>query len=110
MKEKCFLLNFLGLILLFVLAANAEVKYLGADWDTQGDWIDKYGKNGAMIFCNKEFHNTDLPVPYEPAEKEKLFMYPMATLISYGSSFRMPSAALLVMTALPGFPDLIQGI
>ena len=58
---------------IFALFAVAEVKYLGADWDTQGDWIGKYGKNGAIIFCNKEVHNADLPVPYEPSEKDKLF-------------------------------------
>jgi hypothetical protein len=87
MKEKGFLLNFLGLILLLsVLSANAEVKYLGADWDTQGDWVGKYGKNGVIIFCNEAFHNQDLPVAYEPAEKEKLFQEGLIDEISITSS------------------------
>jgi hypothetical protein len=87
MKEKNFLPISLWLILLlFVLSANAEVKYLGADWDTQGDWIGKYGKDGAIIFCNGEFHNIDLPVPYEPSEKEKKFKKGIIKEISITSS------------------------
>ena len=74
MKGKFFLPISLGVILLlFMLSANAEVKYLGAEWDTQGDWIGKYGADGAIIFCNDEFHSVDLAVPYEPSEKEKKF-------------------------------------
>ncbi|MBM3242770.1 hypothetical protein FJZ31_41445 [Candidatus Poribacteria bacterium] len=87
MKGKHFLPISLWLLLLsFVLSANAEVKYLGADWKTQGDWIGKYGKGGAIIFCNKEFHNTDLPVPYEPSEKDKLFKRGLIEEISITSS------------------------
>jgi hypothetical protein len=64
---------FLFAFLTFVVFSAAEVKYLGTDDKTQGDWIGKYGEGGAIIFCNKASHGADLPVPYEPSEKEKLF-------------------------------------
>ena len=87
MKGKNFLPISLGLILLlFVLSATAEVKYLGADWDTQGDWIGKYGADGAIIFCNQDAHNADLPVPYKPSEEEKLFKKGLIEEISITSS------------------------
>lgn len=87
MGGKNFLPISLGMILLlFVLSANAEVKYLGTDWETKGDWIGKYGKDGAIIFCNKELHNTDLPMPYEPDEKQKLFKKGIIKEISITSS------------------------
>ena len=87
MKGKNFLPISLGLILLlFVLSANADVKYLGTDWDTQGDWIGKYGADGAIIFCNQNAHNADLPVPYKPSEEEKLFKKGLIEEISITSS------------------------
>jgi len=77
---------FLLASLTFAGHSVAEVKYLGADWDTQGDWIGKYGKDGAIIFCNSEFHNADLPVPYEPSEEEKKFKKGLIEEISITSS------------------------
>ncbi len=40
--------------IIFILACssgNAEVEYIGADTDTQGDWIGNYGENGAILFA-----------------------------------------------------------
>jgi len=85
-KGKHFLPISLAILLLFVLSANAEVKYLGAEWDTQGDWIGKYGADGVIIFCNDEFHSADLPVPYEPSEQEKKFKKGIIEEISITSS------------------------
>lgn len=75
MKNFFLLLALVAFLLGYLTAvfSIAEVKYLGAEWDTQGDWIGKYGADGAIIFCNDEFHSVDLPVPYEPSEKEKKF-------------------------------------
>lgn len=87
MKKKSVLLATLILILLsFCLCANAQVKYLGTDVKTQGDWIGVYGGSGAVIFCNKENHNADLPVPYKPDEGQKLFKKGLIKEISIGSS------------------------
>jgi len=45
-----------------------------------------YGKSGTIIFCNKESHNADLPVPYEPDEDQKLFKKGLIKEIVLGSS------------------------
>jgi hypothetical protein len=75
MKGKLLLLAITSVLILlsFGLCTNAQVKYLGADTKTQGDWIGVYGESGAIIFCNKENHNADLPDPYKPDEGQKLF-------------------------------------
>ena len=51
-----------------------------------GDWIGKYGGSGAIIFCNKENHNADLPVPYKPDEAQKLFKQGLIKEISISSA------------------------
>jgi hypothetical protein len=51
---------------------SADVKYLGSDESTQGDWIGKYGADGAIIFCNAEYKNVDLSAPYKADPKQKL--------------------------------------
>ena len=79
----------LGAFLLAYLTVGfsiADVEYLGADWDTQGDWIGKYGADGAIIFCNQDAHNADLPVPYKPSEEEKLFKKGIIKEVSITSS------------------------
>ena len=87
MKGKSLLVTTLALILLsFCLYATAEVKYLGTDIETQGNWIGEYGASGAIIFCNKENHNGDLPIPYEPDENQKLFEKGLIKEISITSS------------------------
>ena len=75
-----------GFAYLMMGFAIAEVKYLGTDWKTQGDWIGKYGKDGAIIFCNEKFHNGDLPVPYEPSSGEKKVKKGLIEEISITSS------------------------
>ena len=46
------------LITIFVISSNclldAEVEYIGTDEATQGDWIGKYGANGAILFAPKD--------------------------------------------------------
>ena len=73
MKSKHFLAISLLILLSFALGAGADVKYLGTDTKTQGDWVGKYGQDGAIIFCNKENHGVDVPDPYKPDEAQKLF-------------------------------------
>lgn len=34
--------------------ASAAVEYLGADTDTKGDWVDKYGNNGVILFAAED--------------------------------------------------------
>jgi len=77
-RQISFSLMILGISLLaffiFTDFSNANVTYLGMDSTTQGDWIGKYGGDGAIIFCNKGAHGADLAIPYEPSEAEKLFI------------------------------------
>lgn len=87
MKRKRVLLATSVLTLLyFCFCVSAQVKYLGTDIKTQGDWIGIYGKDGAIIFCNQENHNSDLPVPYKPDEGQKLFKKGLIEEIVLGSS------------------------
>jgi len=71
---------------LFALNVNASVTYIGIDKTTQGDWVGKYGKDGAVIFCNKSAHGADLSIPYVPSEAEKLFIKGLIQEISITDS------------------------
>ena len=48
---------FTSLIVVSLMLAgisDAEVEYIGTDEATQGDWIGKYGANGAILFAPKD--------------------------------------------------------
>jgi hypothetical protein len=101
MKGKLILLTIaLVLILLsFGLCANADVKYLGTDTKTQGDWIGVYGQDGA-----KETHAVDVPDPYKPDEAQKLFKKGLIKEISVtdAGTLNGPKAYGWIFNANPG--------
>lgn len=41
---------FILLSIIFTLNAFADVEYIGKDVTTKGNWMDKYGENGVIIF------------------------------------------------------------
>ena len=102
MKSKLFLSISLVILLSFSLCANASVKYLGSDRTTQGDWVGKYGANGVIIFCNKDNHNANLPVPYNIDETQKLAKKGLISELSITGSGTGQAAYGWIFNATPG--------
>ena len=51
MKHKLLLFAVVVLVVSVCFLGRADVEYIGDDEDTKGDWPEKYGKNGAILFA-----------------------------------------------------------
>jgi len=54
MKKGIFVLITVMFVLASCIGAHAEVKFLGKDTTTKGDWPGKYGANGVILFAMKD--------------------------------------------------------
>jgi len=55
MKHQLLLLFIIPILVIsYNCLLDAEVEYIGTDEATQGDWIGKYGENGAILFAPKD--------------------------------------------------------
>lgn len=59
MKNQLFFSFITVTLVMFVLhIAIADVEFIGEDTETKGNWIDKYGANGAILYAPTDI--TDL--------------------------------------------------
>ena len=116
MKRWSLLFSLIAVLAMSIYSlAGAAVVYVGADMDTQGDWIGKYGNNGVIVFALEDMEDLKDITAFDdggnnrwdwanPTDDERGVLYPDGSGERTGSCvYNNPDGIFTIQTDLPAY-------